>query len=311
MKKVVLSVVAALAVAASAAPAFAADIAMRSKAAPPPPPPSPWDIAFGSALTNDYMFRGITQSGHKPSVAGYFEPRYNINKDLQLYVGVAGESIKFANGAASEIDLYGGIRPTFGPLAFDFGFWEYYYPGGNSTYSLNGVVATAIADASFYEVYGKATWTVNDWLALGANVFYTPSFLNTGAPGTYYSGTVKLTAPASMLPAGIGMYASGELGRQALGSVDPDNWVYVVSADLPDYTTWNAGIGFTWKVFTLDLRYSDTNLSKENCFILTGDPGALPGGTVSILNGGGNQSKWCGSTFIARFSADLTLDSLK
>src|SRR5450631_1439786 len=110
MKKVVLSVVVALAV--SAAPAFAA----------PPPPPSPWDIAFGSALMNDYIFRGITQSGHKPSVAAYFEPRYNINPNFQLYAGVSGESISFPNRAAAEIDFYAGFRPTFGPLALDFGF---------------------------------------------------------------------------------------------------------------------------------------------------------------------------------------------
>jgi len=45
----------------------------------------PWDVAFGSALMNDYVFRGVTQSNHKASVAAYFEPRYNINKDLQLY----------------------------------------------------------------------------------------------------------------------------------------------------------------------------------------------------------------------------------
>ena len=36
---------------------------------------------------NDYIFRGITQSNHKPSVAAYFEPRYNITKDVQLYIG--------------------------------------------------------------------------------------------------------------------------------------------------------------------------------------------------------------------------------
>ena len=35
------------------------------------------------------MFRGITQSNHKPSVSAYFEPRYNVTKDLQLYAGLA------------------------------------------------------------------------------------------------------------------------------------------------------------------------------------------------------------------------------
>jgi len=310
MKKILLSVVAACAVSA-VAPAFAADMPAKAVKAPVVAAPSPWDIAFGAAIMNDYMWRGITQSGHKPSVAAYFEPRYNITPNLQLYAGIAGESIKFANGAAAEIDFYGGIRPTFGPLALDFGVWYYYYPGGNSTYSLNGVVTTAIADASFYEVYGKAAWTVTDWFTLGGYVQYTPSYLGTGAPGTYYAGTAKFTAPGTWLPNDIGMYVSGEVGRQMLGSVDVDNWVYTVSADLPDYTTWNVGLGFTWKVFTLDLRYSGTDLSKENCFILTGDPGAGVGGSVSTLNAGGNTSKWCGDTFIAKLSADLTLGSLK
>jgi uncharacterized protein (TIGR02001 family) len=92
-------------------------------AAAPPAPPNPWDVAFGGGITSDYIFRGITQSNHKPSVAAYFEPRYNVTKDLQYYVGIAGESISFPNRAAAEVDIFGGVRPTFGPLALDFGVW--------------------------------------------------------------------------------------------------------------------------------------------------------------------------------------------
>ncbi len=88
---------------------------------------------------NDYIFRGITQSNHKPSVAAYFEPRYNVTKDVQLYVGLAGASISFPNRAAAEVDVYGGIRPTFGMFAFDFGAWGYLYPGGHA--SATGTVA--------------------------------------------------------------------------------------------------------------------------------------------------------------------------
>ncbi len=140
MKKVVLSVVAALAF--SAAPAFAADMPVKAVKAPAPvAAPSPWDIAFGAAVMNDYVFRGITQSNHKFSVAAYFEPRFNITKDIQLYAGISGESIKFPNDANAEIDFYGGVRPTFGPLALDFGFWYYYYPGG--TCYADGILCAA------------------------------------------------------------------------------------------------------------------------------------------------------------------------
>ena len=100
MRKAVLSTVAAIAL---ATPAMAADMKIKA-VSPPPPPPSPWDVAFGAGLTSDYIFRGITQSNHNPSVSAYFEPRYNVSPYLQLYVGVAGESISFPNRAAAEID---------------------------------------------------------------------------------------------------------------------------------------------------------------------------------------------------------------
>ena len=127
MKKFMLAAVAALAVDRDAA--LAADMPAKAKPIVAPPPPA-WDLAFGSAIASDYVLRGITQSNHKPSVAAYFEPRYNINKDLQLYVGIGAASIRFPNRAAAEVDFYAGIRPTFGKLAFDFGVWYYWYPGG-------------------------------------------------------------------------------------------------------------------------------------------------------------------------------------
>ena len=323
MKKVVLSVVAALAF--SAAPALAADMPAKAAKVAPVAEPSPWDVAFGSALMSDYVFRGITQSNHKPSVAAYFEPRYNVTKDIQLYVGVSGESISFANNAAAEIDLYGGVRPTFGPFAFDVGFWYYYYPGGTCYFGppvcanpplLNGNVAKA--DASFYEVYGKVTYTWTDW-AFGLNEYYSPNFLNTGAWGDYFSGTVKYTAPEKMAIGPLGWYVSGEFGRQWLGTSDVFYGCTIAMGCLANnpngipyksYDTWNVGFGLTWKVFTLDLRYSGTDLNKGDCNAFTSDPGASGTTNQTAINFGPG-SNWCGSTFIAKLSADLTLGSLK
>src|ERR1700747_2721083 len=139
MKKVALLATALALVSGSA---FAADLPVKALKAPPPPAFDPWDIAFGGAVMSDYIFRGITQPNHQPSVAAYFEPRYNVNKDLQLYIGTSAESISFANRAAAEVDIYGGIRPTFGMFAFDFGVWGYIYPGGQC-FGANGTVAPA------------------------------------------------------------------------------------------------------------------------------------------------------------------------
>src|SRR5258708_733683 len=131
MKKLVLLATALAMVSGSA---FAADMPVKAVKAPPPAPFEPWDIAFGSAIMNDYIFRGITQSNHKPSVTAYFEPRYNVTKDVQLYVGTSFESISFPNRAAAEVDVYGGARVTVGQFAFDVGAWGYLYPGGTCQY---------------------------------------------------------------------------------------------------------------------------------------------------------------------------------
>jgi len=334
MKKLVLSMVAALAV-GGVAPALAADLPV--KAAPAPAvvaAPSPWDIAFGAAGMNDYVFRGITQSNHKPSVAAYVEPRYNVTKDFQLYVGTAGESISFTNHAAAEIDFYGGARWTLGPVVLDGGFWYYYYPGGQcmnvaplcdvTNLPLNQ--NTLKADVSFWEAYFKPTWNINDQWAVGLNEFYSPSFLSSGAWGNYLSGTVKFTAPSTIPFGPFGWYLSGEFGRQWLGTTDNfygipagtsiasggvTTAIYAGGIPYPSYNTWNVGLGLTWKQFTLDLRYSDTNLSKGDCSAFTGDFTASGTTNVTAINPSGLGSNWCGATFIAKLSVDLTAANLK
>jgi uncharacterized protein (TIGR02001 family) len=335
MKKIVL-VGAVLAMTTGAA--FAADLPVKAVKAPPPPAFDPWDIAFGSAIMNDYIFRGVTQSNHNPSVAAYFEPRYNVTKDLQLYIGTSAESISFANRAAAEVDIYGGIRPTFGAFAFDFGVWGYLYPGGSCADNTGTAVAGAfipgggvcplstttifLADGnvmkknvSFFEVYGKVNYTINDNWQFGINEYYSPNFLNSGAWGDYASITGKWTAPSTTFgTSGVGMYVSGEFGRQWLGTSDSFYGVpqfpgfpnYTAGIPYASYDTWNIGIGFTYKVFTLDLRYSDTDLSKGNCNAFTSAYNASGTTNVTSINPGGVGSNWCGAAGIVKLSADLT-----
>jgi Bacterial protein of unknown function (Gcw_chp) len=318
MKKLVL---AAAVLAMTAGSSFAADMPLKAPPAPAPAPFNPWDVAFGSAVMSDYIFRGVTQSNHNPSVTAYFEPRYNVNKDLQLYIGTSTESISFANRAAAEVDVYGGIRPTFGAAAFDFGVWGYLYPGGQcigagvcpagSEVLPNGNVMKK--DVSFFEGYAKLNYTINDSWQVGFNEYYSPNFLNSGAWGDYASVTAKYTAPSSAFgTSGVGMYVSGEFGRQWLGTSDAFYGVVSglgnFSAGIPyaSYDTWNIGIGFTYKVFTLDLRYSDTDMSKGDCNAFTSAFNASGTTNVTPINPGGAGSNWCGAAGIAKLSVDLT-----
>ncbi|MBI3435031.1 MAG: hypothetical protein HY056_08125 [Proteobacteria bacterium] len=303
--------------------AYAADAPRPAYKAPPPPPPaaSAWDIAFGAAVLSDYNFRGISQTNRKPGVNAYFEPRYNINPDLQLYSGIGGYSLEFPNNAAAEIDIYGGIRPTFGKLGLDFGVWYYWYPGGRlfpgatapvgpNPFCTNLLVTPAggcnaiKSNLSFVEFYAKATYTLNDNFAFGGAVYYAPDWLNTGADATYLSGNAKYTGAA--FANGIGWYSSGELAYYWLGRTD----AFYGLTQLPDYLTWNVGFGLTYKVFSLDFRYYDTDLSKANCNVLTGDHTAtFNAANITALNPSGLGSKWCNAAFIVSFKADLTLNT--
>src|SRR5579864_679900 len=296
MKRLVVSLVAA---AALASPALAADLRMVTKA--PPPPPSPWDFAFGSALLSDYMWRGISQSEHRPSTAAYFEPRYNFSSSLQGYVGFSGESIDFPNRAAAEIDFYGGIRPTFGKLALDVGAWYYYYPRGQC---FNAAVASCFGDGipvpqnlpngnviknnlSWWEVYGKGTYTVSDQFSFGGSVYYSPSVENSGAWGTYLAGTAKYIVPNAPLPWGLGAYLSGDVGYWWFGTSDSFYGVPAFPAGITykSFANWDLGFALTKGVFTMDFRYYDSNLSKGDCNAFTSDQNAtLQTGAVTAIN---------------------------
>ena len=76
------------------------------------------------------------------------------------------------------------------------------------------------------------------------------------------------------------MYVSGEFGRQWLGRSDvfygiAGDPLYANGIQEPSYNTWNIGVGFTYKVFTLDLRYSDTDMSSAS------DSSVRPGRSAS------------------------------
>ena len=300
----------------------------------PAPPPTAWDIAFGSAIASDYVFRGISLSNRQPMASAYSELRYNWASNVQIYGAVSTNSIEFPNRAAAETDFYGGIRSTFGKLALNVNAGYYDFPGGrlydgstsastafgapglnctNGFYAAHGSCNTELAALGFAEVSTGGTYAFNDTIAAGANIFYAPSWGNTDADGTYVSGTLKLTAPSNMLPSKDDRaYFSGEFGHYFFGRTGAfsGNTVFPGQADgilLPEYNTWNAGLTFTCKVFTFDLRYYDTDLSKGNCNVLTGDnTAAYSARNISPINPSGLGSGWCGSTVVAKLSFDMT-----
>jgi uncharacterized protein (TIGR02001 family) len=303
--KTIVTTIAALALVTTSA--LAADIVRKAPVKPAAPPPPPCDLAFGGGIQSDYNFRGISQTDRGPGVWAYVEPRCKVHPNIELYAGIWGWSVKLPTTPAAEMDLYGGVRITAGPVAFDFGAMYYWYPretqvfiaGPTALSTTNfGLGAFTLSNTDFWEVYGKATWTATDWLALGGFVYYADNYLNSGAKATYAGGNVKFTLPSAWFPADWGGYVSGEAAHYWLGTITAFGAPFV---NIPDYLTWNAGVGISYKTVTFDLRYYDTDLSRAQCFVVSGDP--------SGYTSGSGTSRWCDATVIGKISFDLTLNN--
>jgi uncharacterized protein (TIGR02001 family) len=285
MKKVVLSVAAALAL--SAAPAFAADMPVKAKMVAPAATPSPFDIAFGTAFTTDYELRGVSQSAHKPAVQGYFELDYTATDWLKLYAGVWGSSL-YTGFADAEFDISGGARFSFGNFGLDVGYVYYEYPDG----AVNGF-------GSFGEFYAKPSYKFADWLTVGAVIDGGDNFNNklTLAPpwvgnGTayYYSGNAVITLPWHPIP-DVTISINPEIGRQVYGSGPSFN------LGVASYTYWEVGLDINYKAMTLDLRYWDTNTGVA---------------TNAICAVGGHPGMdACDARFVATLKFDTSLSALK
>lgn len=109
------------------------------------------------AVSSDYLWRGMTQTGHQAAVSGGLD----YSHDAGIYLGTWASNVNLPtvddNGDPAgypldtEIDLYGGFSKEFGPVGIDVGAIYYMYP--HADFDAN----------AFYEVYGGVS-------VMGANI---------------------------------------------------------------------------------------------------------------------------------------------
>ena len=123
MKKILLTLAAALTVTALPSVSFAED--------------SP--LSFNLGAFTDYRYRGISQTRLKPAIQGGVD--YAL--PAGFYVGAWASNIKWikdipGGDAGVEIDLYGGYKGEIRKdLAYDIGVLTYQYPSNNLNPSAN------------------------------------------------------------------------------------------------------------------------------------------------------------------------------
>jgi uncharacterized protein (TIGR02001 family) len=260
--------------------------APEATVATPPKEGETLQFSAKAGLASDYIYRGTTLSDRKPAVGAAIEAAFSV-----FYAAATVASVKLPTQPAAEITMTGGIRPTVGNVSFDFGWTYFLYPGEIAPVG-------GSAGIEYWEALARADTTIGDLLRVAGGFAYSPNVSNTGAWSKYAAFGVGVDLPSGALPQNVTASLTGGAGYFWFGNQSAE----LGGFPLPAYLNWNAGVTFTRNMVNLDLRYYDTNLSKEDCFVFTGDPNATPGGSIDpVRNPEGLRSRWCSATFVAKF----------
>jgi uncharacterized protein (TIGR02001 family) len=193
-------------------------------------------------LTNDYDFRGITQTAKDPALQASLDYAH----DSGFYAGVWFSNVKFCEGKSSlyscgykgdlEHDIYLGFTNKIGEdLTYDVGVIDYTY--NQHVYD-------------YQEIYASLAYK---WIK--GKIYYAPDFGGDTTHGNTNGWAV--TADATIpLPANFSVL--GHVGYNA-----GDYWANYFGTDLK-YVDYSAGVGYTAGKFNLALKYVDTNTSESD-----------------------------------------------
>ena len=282
-----------LLIAASAAPVRAGDLAHACELNDPN---KRFDINVSAELNNDYIYRGITLSAHQASVGATFEIDY-----APFYLRFEPHSVKLPTNPAAELGFSAGFcKEIFKDVKFDVGVTYLYYTGE--------IPNPPVTSTSYGEAHATVSIERFKPFTFTGTYAYSPNYSNTGAWEHYVEGGIEIDLP-KVLPPDFTWSLSGGVGHSWFGSQSAD----LGGFPLPSYTHWYLGIAFAYKdAITFDLTYHNTDMSKENCFVFTGDPTAAAGGAIDLVtNPLGLRSNWCGPALVGTLSFEISAKDLK
>ena len=258
--------------AAIAALAGASSLCAGSALAEDPPK---FTYSFNVGIASNYVFRGYSQSKQDPALQGGIDLGYgiayfglwasHINFGKEVDAGFGGPS-NLDRQVTTELDVYGGIKPVWGPATFDLGVILYAYPGAND----NGAVHLQVEDQNYVEfkagVSGAFIPTL-DKLTLGGTFYYSPEYQGKQGSVVTLEGTAAYEFPAigpvtptvSALIGGQFGDSTGKIGVLQVGKFNLAN-----GSDSLAY--WNAGVTLAVEKLSFDFRYWSSDISNTNNF---------------------------------------------
>lgn len=186
-------------------------------------------VSANISLTSDYVFRGISLADNGPAIQGGFD-----YESEAWYAGVWGSNVT----EGIELDVYGGITPSTGPIDWDLGVIGYFYPGADD----DG------AEFDYAELKVGASHDYNDQLSVGVAAYYAPENFGDTGDALY----LEVNGSYSVSDA---LQFTAAYGNQNVEEPNGPN-----SED--DYNTWNIGATHAMHGFEVDLRYHDSDINE-------------------------------------------------
>lgn len=192
-------------------------------------------ISSTITLTNDYDFRGVSQSAENPALQASFD---YADEKSGWYAGAWASNVDFGDKTDFELDLYTGFTgKTDAGLGWDAGF--VYYTYDEDQYN-------------FPEVYAGLSYSY-----FKGKLSYANDYGGDSTPG--HVGAFNLALDASVPLPVENLAATAHLGRSE------GNRGFV------DYTDYSVGVTYTVQKFNLGLKYVDTNLPDSNSDVFNAD----------------------------------------
>lgn len=194
----------------------------------------PGEFSINIALTNNYVFRGITQSDERWALQGGMD----YSHDTGVYVGLWGSNVDFNDGgeAILELDLYGGWAGEVQGFGLDLGALYYAYPGADNDLEYN-----------YFEIAGSVSYDF-DIVTAKAGVAFSPDYF--AGSGTFWRPYAEAEIP---LP--LEFTLSGHLGYN---SIEDE-----AQFGAPDYLDYGVTLAYTLYGFDLSVAWIDTDLDEE------------------------------------------------
>ena len=216
------------------------------------------EIEANIALSTDYIFRGVSQTGNDPAISGGFDYSF----DNGFYAGIWASNVNFGSNAevgvdendgvvvvetsttSTEIDVYAGWAGEISEgVELDLGYIYFVYPGDSG--SLN---------------YSEFTAGIS-FGGLGFGLVYSPDYFGSDEDGIVFNVdySVGLTKSVS-LDLHAGYTTTGEeafaFPVDSEGQFGPDAF--------DDYLDWSIGLSTSAAGVDLSLTYYDTDISESN-----------------------------------------------